>query len=125
MDTLALTPPRTQRRQYSPAFKAHIVDTCKQPGASVAAIAQSHHINPNTLYRWLREARPSETSSPPISPSPTRPAPIPAAFVPVQLHSPLQDCIHLQLLKHDLTVRIDWPVAHAQSCLHTLQGLLR
>ena len=125
MDTLALTPPRTQRRQYSQAFKTHIVDTCKQPGASLAAIAQHHHINRNTLYRWLRETKPSDTCSPPISPSPARPQPIPTSFVPVQLHSPLQDCIHLQLLKHDLTVRIDWPVAHAQSCLHTLQSLLR
>ena len=125
MDTLALTPPRTQRRQYSQAFTAHIVDTCTQPGASLAAIAHHHHINRNTLYRWLREAKPSDTRSPPISPSPARPQPIPTSFVPVQLHSPLQDCIHLQLLKHDLTVQIDWPVAHAQSCLHTLQGLLR
>ena len=48
--------PRT-RRSYSPQFKAHLVDVCERPGASVAALAREHGINANILHRWRKEHR--------------------------------------------------------------------
>ena len=43
--------PRT-RRSYSPQFKAHLVDVCERPGASVAAPARENSINADVLHRW-------------------------------------------------------------------------
>ena len=127
MDTITLNPPRARRRRYSREFKAKIVETCKQPGTSVAAIARMHDINDNIVHRWLREAEPSEAHPLPVSPPPAKleSIPVAASFVPVQISSPPQDCIHLELVKNDLTVRIDFPAAHAHSCLQTLLALLR
>ena len=49
------TKTRRERRAYSEQFKAQVIQACKQPGASIAAIAHSNDINPNVLHRWLRE----------------------------------------------------------------------
>ena len=46
---------RRERRAYGEQFKAQVIQACKQPGASIAAIAHSNDINPNVLHRWLRE----------------------------------------------------------------------
>ena len=54
--------PRT-RRSYSPQFKAHLVDVCERPGASVAALAREHGINANILHRWRKEHRQRMQSS--------------------------------------------------------------
>ena len=46
---------RRARRDYTAQFKSQIVLACKQPGASIAAIAQAHDVNVNVLHRWVRE----------------------------------------------------------------------
>ena len=51
------------RRSYSPPFKAHLVDVCERPGASVAALAREHGINANILHRWRKEHRQRMQSS--------------------------------------------------------------
>lgn len=124
MDTITLKPPRSRRRRYSREFKAQIVNACKQPGTSVAAIARSHDINDNIVHRWLREA---ELDTPDLSPTP--PSALASihhdAFVPLQISSPSPASIHLEMTRHDLTLRIDCPASQAQSCLQTLLILLR
>ena len=51
------------RRSYSPPFKAHLVNVCERPGASVAALAREHGINANILHRWRKEHRQRMQSS--------------------------------------------------------------
>lgn len=46
---------RRARRDYTAQFKSQIVLACKQPGVSIAAIAQAHDVNVNVLHRWVRE----------------------------------------------------------------------
>ena len=46
---------RRARRDYTAQFKSQMVFACKQPGASIAAIAQAHDVNVNVLHRWVRE----------------------------------------------------------------------
>ncbi len=127
MDTITLNRLRARRRRYSREFKAEIVAACKQPGTSVAAIARMHDINDNIVHRWLREAEQAGTDLWPICPAPARLESIPAAtpFVPVRVSTPSQDSIHLELVRNDLTLRIDWPASQAQSCMQTLLTLLR
>ena len=48
---------RRTHRTYTPEFKAELVKACKQPGASIAALALQHGMNANVLHRWLKEHR--------------------------------------------------------------------
>ena len=40
------------RQRYSHEFKRQIVEASLTPGASIAAVALSHHINANLLHKW-------------------------------------------------------------------------
>ena len=44
---------RTGRRTYTLEYKLGIVEQCRAPEASVAAIAMSHRINANLVRRWM------------------------------------------------------------------------
>jgi transposase len=41
------------RRTHSPEFKARVLAACRQPGASIAAVALAHGINANVVRKWL------------------------------------------------------------------------
>jgi transposase len=41
------------RRVHSAEFKARILSACRQPGASVAAVAIAHGLNTNVVRKWL------------------------------------------------------------------------
>ncbi len=43
------------RRQYAPAWKAHHVALCFEPGASVSRIAMVHGVNANLLWKWVQK----------------------------------------------------------------------
>lgn len=43
----------SNRRTHSAEFKAQVLDECQQPGASVAAVAVAHGLNPNVVRKWL------------------------------------------------------------------------
>lgn len=58
MHTMASETRTTQvpkRRFYSPELKLQVVQTCAQPGASIAGVALLHGINTNIVHRWIRE----------------------------------------------------------------------
>lgn len=40
-------------RRHSAEFKAQVLATCGEPGASVAAIALAHGLNANLVRKWL------------------------------------------------------------------------
>src|SRR5471030_1402838 len=42
-----------ERKSYPKPFKIQVVQECKQPGASVAAITMTHGINANVVRRWI------------------------------------------------------------------------
>jgi transposase len=44
---------RTGRRTYSREYKLEIVEECRAPGASLAAVALSHRINANVVRKWV------------------------------------------------------------------------
>jgi transposase len=45
--------PRFQRRVHGAEFKTQVLAECRQPGASVAAVALAHGLNVNLLRKWL------------------------------------------------------------------------
>ena len=45
--------PRSQRRVHGAEFKRQVLAECRQPGASVAAVALAHRLNVYNLRQWL------------------------------------------------------------------------
>ena len=41
------------RRVHSAEFKAEVMAQCREPGASVAAVAMAHGVNANVVRKWL------------------------------------------------------------------------
>lgn len=48
-----MNPNRSNRRVHSSEFKAQVLGECRQPHASVAAVAIGHGLNPNVVRKWL------------------------------------------------------------------------
>ena len=46
---------RNSRRRYDPACKQRLVETCLQPGESLAGLALRHGVNANLLRKWVAE----------------------------------------------------------------------
>ena len=46
-------PNSSSRRVHSAEFKARILTECRQPGASVSAVAIAHGLNTNVVRKWL------------------------------------------------------------------------
>lgn len=46
-------PNRSNRRVHSSAFKSQVLAECRQPGASVSAVAIAHGLNTNVVRKWL------------------------------------------------------------------------
>jgi len=44
-----------KRRRHSLEFKRQVVAAARQPGASLAAVAQEYQINSNLLHTWRRQ----------------------------------------------------------------------
>jgi transposase-like protein len=120
--------PRT-RRTYSPQFKAELLTACKQPGASIAALALQHGMNANVLHRWLKDHRQGTLL---LSDGASAPAFIPidlAAAQPV-LGSDAEPAappsnIRIELQHHAMKVILHWPVDAAGACAQMLRALLR
>lgn len=41
------------RRTHSAQFKAQVLAACRQPGASVSAVALANNLNVNVVRKWL------------------------------------------------------------------------
>lgn len=81
--------PSRRGRRYSPAFKAHLIERCSQPGVVLTAVAQENGVSVPTLQRWLEETGPLDASGDPApsvaadmqqSPWPRQPA-----FIPIDI----------------------------------------
>jgi len=114
--------PRT-RRTHSRAFKAKLIRACREPGASIAAVAMAHQINDNLLRKWMREC------PAPLSPAVTAKSVTSAAqMVPLQLTAtPATDAspsIRLHIQRGGTQVHVEWPVAAAALCGEWVRSVL-
>ncbi|AMO55062.1 IS66-like element accessory protein TnpA [Endozoicomonas montiporae] len=83
--TPSLPAPKTRRR-FTPEFKAMILKACKEPGNSVAGVAQKYNLNANLLHKWRRQFEQEPATD----------------FIPLTVTTPLID-------QRDQTVRIELP----------------
>ena len=124
---------RVGRRRHSREFKAEVLRACREPGASVAAIALARGVNANLVHRWLRLAAPaSALASMPAAKAHERPAEDGAGngeFVALRLPAPplvaaLPD-IRIELRRGATTVSVSWPTQEASACAAWLREWLR
>jgi len=130
---------RRTHRTYTPQFKAELVAACRQPGASVAAVALQYGMNANVLHRWLKEwaqgfHRLEAGVSTAVVASP------PPAFIPIDLSAvpPASagelpsaslptpaDGIRIECQRPGMSVTVHWPLSGAAECAQMLRELLR
>jgi transposase len=129
------TQQRPMRRFYSAELKAQVIQSCQQAGASVAGVAMSQQINPNTVHRWIREERQRAL--------PGQLQHSPAAFVALELQRASVDeasgpalsslepqagalaGIRIDIERPTGSVTVNWPLEGAASCAAWLREWLR
>ena len=106
---------RRTHRTYTPEFKAQLVATCQQPGASIAALAGQHAMNANVLHRWLKEHQRSgchqlvDTGQHAFAAAPSQ---SPAAFIALALPPPPKEQeVKIELRKGALSIVVTWPLS--------------
>lgn len=116
---------RRTRRRHSAEFKASVVAACKQPGASVAAVALVNMVNANLARRWIME----HERSPSVARQERSSLPTPG-FLPVQLTPPVQAAqpaqpIRIDLRQGPISITVTWPTSAAHDCATWIKELLR
>ncbi len=130
---------RRTHRTYTRQFKAELVAACRQPGASVAAVALQHGMNANVLHRWLKEWMQGlhrlEGGITTAVVTPQTPAFIPielstaasmsaSELQPVACSTPAAD-IRIECQRPGMSVTVHWPLSGAAECAQMLRELLR
>ena len=114
-----------KRRFYSTELKLQVIQTCAQPGASIAGVALQHGINTNIVHRWIREHSQGALVVQP------------QAFVPVTLSTEPEPVatkpdvvaatpeIRMELRRGTSSVTVTWPSELAGDCGAWLREWLR
>ena len=121
------------RRKHSKEFRAEVIQACRQPSASVAAIALRSGLNANVVYRWLREDAGVDAGADAgvhadagsLAVMGGRPG---AEFIAVQLPPPpaaQSPAIRLEMRRGASTVTVSWPLQGAGECAAWLREWLR
>lgn len=123
-DQLAHLAPK-RRRRHSPQFKAQVVQACKEPGVSVAAVALHYQVNANLVRRWLSCGNAVATNS---SGCNSRMPALPE-FIPLQgiAAAPAQSSqeIVVEVRRGQATATVRWPITASGECATWLQSWLR
>jgi transposase len=112
------------RRRHGDELKAKVLAECDEPGASVAAVAQSHGLNANLVHKWRRERR-ARAAATEAAPADSKVA---GAFVALQLPPPMPQPapdIRIELRRGATTISIAWPGQTAIECAAWLREWLR
>lgn len=139
-----------KRRTHDAQFKAVVLAACREPGASVAAVAQAHGVNANLVRQWLvgrgtKRCGVEQVGAANASGAPSAASVIDASaalpFIPVQLPVPQRapaaalperpgqddEAIHIELTRTGAKLVVRWPAAQAAACaswLGELAGVL-
>lgn len=116
---------RRRRRRHSAEFKAAVIQECRKPGVSMAAVALAHGLNATMVRKWVVEAEHKSAPSLPVVEA-AAPPPLDAGFVPLALPAPTaQQDIQIELQRAGTSVKIVWPAAAASQCAAWLAEWLR
>ncbi|SFA45330.1 Transposase [Paracoccus halophilus] len=90
------------RRKFDPVSKARLIESCLQPGASVAQPALDHGVNANLLWKWIGQHRLAKQGMAMITP-PSAPT-----FIPVQIESAADQAMSRQSSAFALDLAAPW-----------------
>ena len=136
MDTSGIElPSRRTRRRHAPEFREQVVQACRQPGVSIAAVALANGLNANMVRKWVIDAEAGPAGAPtadldgPASVGAT-PAPSgPPSFLPLALRAPSApmpaDEIRIELQRGATAIKVTWPSSASADCAAWLRELLR
>jgi len=117
---------RVARRKHSAEFRAEVVLACRQPDASVAAIALRKGLNANVVYRWLREDGLNLSATTNLGALSTE---LGGEFLAVQLPESAathtSNDIRMELRRGVSSVTVSWPAHCAGECGAWLREWLR
>lgn len=123
----SINPEKQKRRHHSAAFKQQVVEACRRPGVSVAAVALAHGLNANLLRRWLKLSR--NLSANGATGRLARAAGQDhRAIIPVVVAASggdSSDVIRISMQRQGTSVEIAWPIGQAGACSEWLRELLR
>ncbi len=129
MDTFPIElPERRRRRRHSPEFRAAVIEACRQPGVSIAAVALANGLNANMLRKWVSDAD-REGAGAMVSQAqcaqPVLPAPS-DGFVPLTLSAPAPHSdIRIEVKRAGTAISVSWPTSAASECAAWLREWLR
>jgi transposase len=119
---------RPRRREYSPEFKAMVLEQIHQLG-SVSGVALSHGLHPNMVHRWVHEERERRKLGAGNAFVPLLVQPVVQQVVedaPCESPTPSapeEICIEIQ--RAGGTLIVHWPLSAAQQCAQLLRDWLR
>ena len=120
---------RVTRRKHSNEFRAEVIQACREPRASVAAIALRSGLNANVVYRWLREDAGADTGVHAAAGSLAVTGRCPGAeFIAVQLPPPeaaQSTAIRVEVVRGASSVTVSWPLQGAGESAAWLREWLR
>lgn len=145
--------PNSRRRVHSAELKAQVIAACREPGASVAAVALAHGLNANLVRKWLvgRGLKRTGLAAPgpiPVSRSKASPSSPQASgalqFMPIDrarqveaagttdaavptaatMPTSLDTSIHIEVSRGALGLKLRWPASQADACASLLRELL-
>lgn len=119
-----MNPSHSNRRVHSADFKARVLSECRQPGASVSAVAIAHGLNANVVHKWLAGRGLKRMGAGAAASRDASPA---LQFVPVEFAQPapavatpaFQPDIRIELQRGGLHVKLQ--CAASASALHAAQ----
>lgn len=94
---------KTRRRRHTPEFKAKIVALSKEPGTSIALLAQQYRLNANLIHKWRRETKTGTESR----------------FLPLPVVSTAAQTVRIEFG----ALTIHWPLSHIDDALPWLKAL--
>jgi transposase-like protein len=116
---------KRRRRRHTAEFKAAAVAACREPGASVAAVALERKLNANLLRTWINRFGKGLPSLPKVIAAPEM-----SSFLPLRIDTPspptstTERPIRVHIRKGRTRVTIEWPAAAAGACALWLRELL-
>jgi len=139
-----------RRRTHDAQFKAAVLAACREPGASIAAVAQAHGVNANLVRQWqvgrgMKRCGVEQGSAGDMPITVSAAAALEASpavpFVPVRLPAPASaaaatqpeqigrgdEGIQIELTRGGAKLIVRWPAAQASACaswLGELAGVL-
>jgi len=107
-----------QRRRHSAEVKARVVEECRRPGISMAAVALANGINANLLRNWVYGRGAGRAAAGPMLENGVGDEQFVAA-------APTASSIRIEVLRGATTVTVTWPAHAAGECAAWLRDWLR